>query len=1626
MPLKTTGEISFSEIAGEFFKSPPYRLSEFYRGSLVVPDTELNIGVPTSGTVAFSDFYGTAFAIPPTIPAGAIVFYTGATAPSGWQEYTAAYGRYVKGTTNTSQIGTTSAVAIPNGIPQSTVTGTSGAHTGSTFTASGMGATSGSVRGYPINSSTPGNHNHVVSGIPRATAEAIAPEPPHAVFKMIKTLTDTQVLPAGSIIIAQNRPSPAWNNETRTSGSNNIYVKASGMNPGEIDRLTGLPSAMSATTSTAGSHDHRLPDNNRFFNAGTNTTTNLYAVDGNHSHANANVTVSVLKIKSICLNLWRSAQDAIGASNTIFMYDGDLNNLPEDWYVCNGLNGTVDLADRFIQIGGSNGVQHGVKEENSQLQFQWSSILSGPDPSTHNHRQTNTSTFQTFTAAAFHQLFTWSHSHTAPATSSQTGNVYSPPAISLGFIQYIKDNVNLSSITVSQNATAINEGATATITVSHVNYPVGTVIYWDTEAVTGTLETNEFTDNALTGSFTITTLNSSNNVLRTPTNDNREEGLEVFRIRFYSDSARTQLIGASQNITINDTSLPQYLIRVQGTNGVDTVTVNEGDTVVFELLTTVLSAGTTVYWSTSSSTMTAADFTDNTLANSVNLETFGAYRRALVSRQILTDATTEGTESFQLVFRTGSTTGTIRATSNSVTVNDTSLTPTYASTGGSTINLGGTNEGNRIWEHYFTGTNVPSGGETLTYVIVSYDAGTGESTVATASDFIGGLSGTITTAATFTVTVRAAADAVTEPNERFLLELRRGGINGTLITSSGLAMTVLSDTNATYNFTASTTTPNWGDSINFNLQLSSGVHNTNTVFYFKIMNWSTNDFNTQEVTRVLKGTSTTQTTFTVSTKSSLIKAGKSFTVQVWNDDPVAGRGVLLNVSPQVTITAAGFTSLTPAASSVNEGTALAFTLSTSGIPNNTIVYWNIDFNSSSATADFSTTQGSVSIQNNSATISITPTADATTEGAQTFKLRVYTDSGRTNLAITSSTVTINDTSKTPTITSLTPSATSVNEGSSVSFTASGADHSATTTYYYRLVATSGSFNAADITATTLDGTLTYSSTSQSGQAVVSLVNDLTTEGVERFRMDLYSDSARTVLVRSSAEVTVNDTSVAPTYRFGTIPTSINEGASGTFNVITTNVPNNTTLYWSVLHDTIGSTATDNADFTTVTGSFLISSNAGSFNVNIAADQITEGSQSFRVNLRTTSVSGPIQATSGYVTINDTSQTPTYAFGTIPTSINEGVSGTFNVSTTNIPNSTVLYWTISHISTAAADFSANSGSFSITSNAGSFTVTPTADAATEGPQTFRVEIRTTSTTGTIRATSNIVTVNDTSLTQPGQVLFQVTTSTTTRVATWTVPAGVTSVSVVCIGGGGGGRAGSSNGSISSGGGGGGGGLSYRNNIAVTPGSSITVQIGRAGNGIAGAGTGGAGAGGQSYFFTTSTVAANGGGGGQGSGGVWAGGTAGTVVNNTGAVGFSGGVGGGGPRNVRAGGGGAAGYAGAGGRGGGGDPSASATAGAGGGGGGGGFSTAPGPSFWFGGHGGAARATGQPPNGTAGGNSTTSNGGDGQPNSTPFFGGGGAGGNATSVNTARQNGWPGAVRIIWPGNLRSYPSTRVADE
>ena len=221
--------------------------------------------------------------------------------------------------------------------------------------------------------------------------------------------------------------------------------------------------------------------------------------------------------------------------------------------------------------------------------------------------------------------------------------------------------------------------------------------------------------------------------------------------------------------------------------------------------------------------------------------------------------------------------------------------------------------------------------------------------------------------------------------------------------------------------------------------------------------------------------------------------------------------------------------------------------------------------------------------------------------------------------------------------------------------------------------------------------------------------------------------------------------------------------------------------------------------------------------------------------------------------------------------------------------------------------------------------------------------------------------------------------------WVAPTGVTSVSVVAVG------AGGTSPDIAFRGGGGGGGLRYKNNITVIPGNSYTVIAGNVTSGT----------GGNSSF--ASEVTANGGNGSTSS----TGGAGGTGTTIGGSVGGGNG-GNGGNASCYGGGGGAAGYAGNGGTGA--TGSGNGTAGSGGGAGGGRIT----------GSGGGVGILGQGCNGAgavgctpAGGGSGGANGDDRYPNNSLAIYGAGGGTN--------NKGARGAVRIIWPGTTRSFPST-----
>jgi hypothetical protein len=109
-------------------------------------------------------------------------------------------------------------------------------------------------------------------------------------------------------------------------------------------------------------------------------------------------------------------------------------------------------------------------------------------------------------------------------------------------------------------------------------------------------------------------------------------------------------------------------------------------------------------------------------------------------------------------------------------------------------------------------------------------------------------------------------------------------------------------------------------------------------------------------------------------------------------------------------------------------------------------------------------------------------------------------------------------------------------------------------------------------------------------------------------------------------------------------------------------------------------------------------------------------------------------------------TPPYATVTPSvSSVNEGGSVSFTVNATNFPNGT-LYWTISAISgtITAGDFSGGlSGTVSISSGVGTINLTVAADTWDEGTEIFVLNVRLTSSAGTIIGTSSQVTINDTS-------------------------------------------------------------------------------------------------------------------------------------------------------------------------------------------------------------------------------------------------------------------------------------------
>ena len=212
---------------------------------------------------------------------------------------------------------------------------------------------------------------------------------------------------------------------------------------------------------------------------------------------------------------------------------------------------------------------------------------------------------------------------------------------------------------------------------------------------------------------------------------------------------------------------------------------------------------------------------------------------------------------------------------------------------------------------------------------------------------------------------------------------------------------------------------------------------------------------------------------------------------------------------------------------------------------------------------------------------------------------------------------------------ITPSASTVNEGDTVTTTITTENVLDSVVLYWNITGTN--IDSADFSVGALAGSGTISSNTFS--LTHTLDNDVTTEGSEVFNINLFTDSARTKQVATTA-ITVNDTSTTPaaeTYSISPSPLTVNEGNTVTTTVTTTNVADNTTLWWSL-------SGMNQADFSSgaLTGFGIITSNTFSFNHTLALDQVTEGTEYVNYELWTDS-GRTARVGIATVTVLDTSQ-----------------------------------------------------------------------------------------------------------------------------------------------------------------------------------------------------------------------------------------------------------------------------------------------------------------------------------------------------------------------------------------------------
>ena len=300
-------------------------------------------------------------------------------------------------------------------------------------------------------------------------------------------------------------------------------------------------------------------------------------------------------------------------------------------------------------------------------------------------------------------------------------------------------------------------------------------------------------------------------------------------------------------------------------------------------------------------------------------------------------------------------------------------------------------------------------------------------------------------------------------------------------------------------------------------------------------------------------------------------------------------------------------SIAESATTIAEGSSITYTVTTSGLDDGTVLNFQ-----SSNTTDVVPVSGNITINNNTASFTVTSVEDVFVEGDETFTVDVkYAN----NVLATSSEATIQNT----TSYTFAVSASTVSENNEVTFTinTTGIPNGTGLSYV-------ASLNNIDLSPSTGNFTIN----NNTGSITIKALQDLKVESAENFYLDIKTGSTT---VATTSTVSITDTpftiAVTPDQPFNIDESILGSTTSTTFTITTTGVGDGTVL--NVLPS-----SGNNLDISLSSSFITINNNTATVTATIVRDARTEGVET--MNLQFNNTSGDTVITSPIITVTDTS------------------------------------------------------------------------------------------------------------------------------------------------------------------------------------------------------------------------------------------------------------------------------------------------------------------------------------------------------------------------------------------------------